>query len=123
LTTVYTAYNGVFRTPIILPAQQFIRLRLTTAITSGRAVYLDKLAMGTMTQMYTQGPFLALFAGSNPFVQGDYTNISFTNSRGAGGVLDTWQTLFARLFYSQVFSNEFILPSSPTPTIADTLIG
>lgn len=124
LTTVYTPQQGVFRTPTILPTQQFLRIRQGgTPLTSGRAVYLARLSMGFMTQLYTSGPFVAAHSGSTPFVFNDYTSLAIVNSRGAGGTLSTFQTLMAQLFSDQIYANELLFPSSATPVVADSLIG
>lgn len=124
LTTNYAAYNGVFRTPVILPAVQKIRLRQTAgnALTTGRSVYIDKLSMGIQQQIYRSGPFIAIHAGSIPFAVNDYSTCQITNSRGAAGTLDTFQTLFSRLFFNTIYSSEFILPSSNTPTLSDNAL-
>lgn len=121
LNTVYTAYNLAFRTPKDLPTEQYIRLRLTTALTSGSSIYLDKLSLGAMVQTYTGGIFVSTHAGSIPFAINDQALVTVTNSRGAAGTLDTWQTAMSILF-PEMASNDLLLPSSNTPTIADTLI-
>ncbi len=123
LTTTYASYTGVFRTPAILPAAQYLRLRLTgTALTTGRTVYLDKLSMGKMTQLGTSFPFFTVHSGSTPFLASDYGTVAITNSRGSGGTLSTFQTLWAQLFTSDMIGNEFLLPSSATPTISDSAL-
>lgn len=124
LTTDYTAYNGVFRTPTIMPSSYAIRYRMSTALSNGRSVYLDKAAVGEeMDQLYTGGPYLAVFAGSIPLLKDDLATVAITNSRGSGGTLDTWQTAMFRLFNNEIQGEELLLPSSATPTIADALIG
>lgn len=122
LTTSYLPQRGVFRTPSILPSTIYLRMRLSTALTTGRSVYFDKASLGLMTQAYTSGPYVAVHAGSTPFLIGDLGTIAVTNSRGAAGVLDTWQTAFTRLF-PEMLSSELLIPSSSVPTIADGLIG
>lgn len=122
LTVNYLPYKGVFRLPYIMPETVRIRVRCTgTALTTGRAVYLDKMSMGEMVQLYTQGPFVAVHSGSVPFRNGTYTTAEITNSRGSGGSLDTWQVLWARLF-PIAYQNEILLPSSGSPNISDLLI-
>lgn len=118
LTTVFTSYRGQFRTPVIMPSAVYIRMRLSTALTNGRTVYLDKSSLGLMTQAYTSGPFACIHAGSIPFLQGDYGTIAITNSRGAAGTYSTFQTLWAQLF-PEMISNEILLPSSSVPNISD----
>lgn len=122
LTTVYTAFNGVFRTPRDLPAVVYIRMRLSVAVPTGQTVYADRGSLGVMSQAYVSGPYVSLHSGSIPFLIGDYGTVAVTNSRGSGGSLDTWQTLMARLL-PEMISEEFLLPSSSAPSIADTLIG
>lgn len=122
LTTEYASYTGIFRTPIVLPSQSYIRIRLSQAYDDSYSFYLDFASLGIMTQCYTSGPFVALHAGSEPFVEGDYAYTEITNARGSGGTLITWQTMFANLF-PIVYTQEIILPSSNTPTISDSLIG
>jgi hypothetical protein len=122
LNTQYASFTGVFRTPMLLPSNGiFLRFHLTTAISNGSNVYIDKASFGQMIQLYTSGPFINVHSGSNPFNQGDFANCQIQNSRGGGGTLNTFQTIFARLFWSQVLSNEWLLPSSSTPTISDQL--
>lgn len=130
LTTNFQSFTGAFRTPSSLPATYYIRLRLSTALTNGRSVYFAKGSLGTMTKCYNSGPYVSVHAGSiglvqweqNPFFQGDFATITITNSRGSGGTLSTFQTLISR-FFSEMYSNEFLLPSSSSPTISDSLIG
>lgn len=122
LSTVFTSYTGVFRTPVIMPNEQYLRIRLTTALTNGRSVYLDFASLGEMLQVYTSGPFVAVHAGSIPFLRTDYGNCQITNGRGPGGTYSTWQTLMARLF-PIMMSYGILLPSSSTPTISDSLIA
>ena len=134
LNTVFTAYNVAFRTPEIMPSVIYLRIQQTVPLQSGRSVYIDKTSLGTMTPAYTTqaggplGPYVAIFSGSTNFIQaitgaqiGDFTTIAVTNSRGAGGTLNTWQTAWALLLPDSV-NNNFLLPSSASPTISDSLI-
>lgn len=122
LSTQYQAFTTTWRTPEILPSQAFLNFRLNTALTNGRSVFVDSASMGVMQQMYTSGPYVAVHSGSVNFVLNDLGTITITNSRGAAGTLSTFQTLWAQL-YPQMLTQEFLLPSSATPTISDTLIG
>ena len=123
-TTNYGAYNGVFRTPSIFPPESYgISIEQSTALSNGATIYLDAAALTEMNQIYTSGPFISCFSGNDPLVIGDYAYSTVTNSRGSGGTLDTWQTLLARLFYPDSLNNEFIFPSSSSPSISDNLIG
>lgn len=122
LTTEFAAYSGQFRLPIILPDEVYVYLGLGVALTSGRTVYIDKASMGQMTQLGVHEPFVAIHSGSTPFVTNDYAQIAVTNSRGAGGTLNTWQTALYRMLFAEVYSNEILFPSSATPSISDSLL-
>lgn len=122
LGTGFSSFTGVFRTPLKMPAAIYVRLRLSVALESGRSVFLDKLSMGEMTQLYSSGPFAACHAGAIPFVTGDYAFLTFTNSRGSGGSLDTFQTLLSRLFASELLGSGLQFPSSDVPTISDSAL-
>lgn len=120
LSTVYTAYTAVFRTPAIMPDTVLIRYR-SNNLTNTRNVYLDRGGLGDMTLLYTGGPSVAVHSGSIPFLIGDYGYATITNSRGAAGTLSTFQTLLDQLF--SLRSLDLLLPSSGTPTISDGLIA
>lgn len=121
LTTVFTSYSGVFRTPLVMPSVYQIRFRMSTALTNGRRVYFDKAAQGLMSQLYTSGPYFACFSGSVLFESGDFGTCTITNSRGVGGTLSTFQTLVDQFLGMREL--DFLLPSSAVPTISDALIA
>ncbi len=123
LTTSYLPQKVAFRTPAILPERTALRLVMGVALTTGRAVYLAKMGLGEMTQHYVAGCSYAIHSGSVPFVLGDFATAAVSNSRGAAGVLATWQTLLARLFPTDAYQNGLLFPSSNAPTISDALIG
>lgn len=123
LNTVFTAYTGIFRTPTILPTTQRLRLRMGTALTNTRNVYVDTGSMGLMTQIYAPiGPYTAIHSGSSAFVLGDYAFCNTTNSRGSGGTLSTWQTLLYQLLPG-IGSTGILFPSAASPSVNDNLIG
>lgn len=122
LTTEYANYGQAFRTPQVMPNAYVIRIRLSTPLTTGRSIYVANTCLTQMSQLYTSGPFVAVFAGADPFAAGDRTTATVTNSRGSGGSLSTFQTLLARLMPQYVYGNELLFPSSSTPSISDTLI-
>lgn len=125
LNTTWRAFNGFFRTPENTPANLSIRYQLTTPLNNGATVYFAKTSMGNMAQAYLQGPFVALHSGNTPFVQSpiaDFATANVTNSRGAGGTLNTWQTVLFRLLSSAV-GVELIWPSSVSPNVSDGLLS
>lgn len=122
LTVGYAAQKFAVRTPAVLPAQQWLRLRLSTALTNGRSVYLDTGGFGLTQQLGPSCPFFATFSGGSPFLLGDQSLTTITNSRGAAGTLSTFQTLCAQLYPQQIISGELLLSSSATPTISDSAL-
>ena len=122
LTVNYTAFKAMFCTPDILPDDVYLDIQLTTAIDAGKIVFVDKLGFGLPFRFYPGGPYLAVFAGSVPFLAGDYATCAVANSRGAGGTIDTLQTAWYRLVYPEVAVNELQLPSSTVPSIPDSVI-
>ena len=115
--------NVVFRLPKLLPSTVKLRLHLSTALTSGKHLLLDRMAMsGTsnstgMSQFYKGGPYIAGFSGtsSTKVLKGDQWTVGFTVSYGAV------QREFERLFGMK--SLGLILPSTTTnATIGDGVI-
>lgn len=123
LTTTWTPYKATFRLPLILPSAIYLDVAVTAGLTAGRSVFLDRFGMGPMTQLYTSGPFLAGHSGSVPLTIGDLAQVLVGNGRGAAGTLNTWQTVFSRLFFGEVFNNELLLPSAAVPTVSDALLA
>lgn len=119
VTTTWLAVSGIFRTPLIQPAVVKLRIRLSTALSVGTNLFIDQLCLSEMTSLYSFGPSFALFSGSTNFFLGDYFTATATNSRGAAGTLNTWQTVFFRLFNR----TNLLLPVDPSPTINDNLIA
>lgn len=119
LTTSFVAYNGTFRTPAVLPSEVKLRLRLSTALTNGRSVYVGKAAMGQGVRQYSGGPYVWIFSGDTPFVQGTYAALVIANDRG--GSLNNFQPLFQQL-YSVMITSELQLPYNSSPTISNQII-
>ena len=55
-TTSWVFHSGVFRMPRALPAAMFLRIRLSTGLSSGSNLFIDHLAMGALTRLYNGGP-------------------------------------------------------------------
>lgn len=127
--TSYNALSGAFRTPTIMPANVRLRMKLTTALTNGKNVYVDYMAITQPAAqayggLYTGGPYMAAFRGStdsidyvtNPAV-GDRWTVAIKNDYG--GVWQTW--LWQNM---NIPALGVPVPSSAnSPTIADTLIS
>lgn len=121
VTTAWRGYTGAFRTPRSLPDEVYLGLYVSGPQTSGTLLYMDRVSTGLMTQTYLGGPFVCGHSANVPLVLNDAATIAVTNSRGAAGTLNTFQTLFWRLF-TVMGSNDLLLPSSPVPTLSDNLI-
>jgi hypothetical protein len=121
-TTSYASFGGSFRTPHVLPATVKLRVRLSTAMSSGSNLFIDRLAMGQATQLYQCGPYLSIFSGAANFYAGDYFTVGITNNHGGASDLRNFQTLMFRLF-PQMQANKLLLPSSGSPTISNSLIA
>ncbi len=124
LTTSFAAKTGVFRTPRVLPSIVFLRIRITTAVSSGTSIFIDHAALAEMREIYRGGPSAAIFSGKTPFTKGttqqagDYFTITVTNNR-AGEFME-W---FDRNF--EMRQKGLILPSDSggSETQADSLIA
>lgn len=81
-TTSYAAHNGVFITPSVMPTGYRLQIGLTTAIDSGKSVHIDDVALAEMTELYTGGPAVAIFAGATKVVKGDKWTVTITNTMG-----------------------------------------
>lgn len=119
LTTSWVPVNGTFRIPEVPPSVMRIQLRMSTALTT-QSVLVSRMAMAPFTSAYRGGFGVTVFSGGTPFTAGDAFNITTTNNRAGASYLGTFQALFDRLFGMR--NNGFLLPSSGTPTQADTKI-
>lgn len=116
-TTSYAAHTAVFRLPEPVPTTVKIRVRLSTAVSTGSSLFIDDLIFGpAMTQMYTGGPYVALVRGATDVAKDDTFTATVTNGREGA-----FQELFDKLFGYP----EKLLPSDTggTETVADSLIG
>lgn len=116
IDTSFVAYNGVFRTPSVLPSTVKLELALTTAITDTKSVVLDDLCLTPMTQLYNGGPFIAGFAGSDNTYLGDQWTFAIGNTLG---VMASW---LERVFALRDKGLQFPYDDGGTETIADSLV-
>jgi hypothetical protein len=119
LTTSYVAYSGTFRLNGTPPATIWLRLRMSTLLTTGDIV-VDDLCMAQANAMYLGGPSLNVFSGATQTELNDGWNVQVTNDYGGASYLGTFQTGFDRLFGMKGLG--LLLPSSGSPNIANTLI-
>jgi hypothetical protein len=81
LTTSFVAKTGVFRTPATMPAQVYLRIRLSTPVSNGTSVFVDEVQLRTMDECYTDGPSVAIFEGATGWMENDIATLTVTNSR------------------------------------------
>lgn len=107
-----------FRTPSELPENTYLRVRISTAVSGTSSVFIDDVALATMTELYRGGPYVAAFAGSKAWIDGDEWTVTTTNDRA--GTLQEW---YNRNF--DMASRNLLLPSdsSGSETIPDTVVS
>ncbi len=87
-TTSFQAVLAAFRTPADMPAQVYLRIRISTAVTNGVSLYLDDVYLGPMDELYTDGPSVTVFDGSTAWLADDEITLTITNDRA--GLLHEW---------------------------------
>lgn len=103
--------SAFFRLPSVVPDVIYLQLRLSTAINSGQAIYLDELVLQPCTQLYPElGPFVASAPGDRLAQAGDRYELDIANT--FAGRIQTW---FSRLYERQLPS-----ATSGSETISDT---
>lgn len=116
LDASHTACNGFFHTPTTLPRAVYLRVSLTTALSTGTSLFLDELCMVAATRLYTGGPYLACFCGPLEFELEDEVTIAVSNDRA--GLLHSWLNRLLDLR-----SKDLLLPTAVSATQDDTLIS
>lgn len=108
----------VFRLPSNIPSIVYLRLRISTAVTSGRKIFLDRMTMAAMEELYAGGPWVSVIGGADPFVIGDRFTMTVTNDRA--GLVQEW---FGRNFNMAQLG--LLLPSNTAggETIPDSVIS
>jgi hypothetical protein len=118
LTTTFVAKTGVFRTPAIMPAQVYLRIRISTAVTNTSSVFVDEVYLGVMTEAYTDGPSLTIFNGSTDWLAGDLATITVSQDRA--GMVHEWLDRILALRESRLL---FPVASGGGETIYDSLVA
>lgn len=116
LSTSWVPVSATFRTPNQLPSSGvFLSLALTTPLPSGYSVYIDRVSVCSMTQLYSGGPYISIFSGNTNLIQGNGFVANIANDYEG-----EFNILFDRLFGMR--SLGLIIPYSATPTIPNSLI-
>jgi hypothetical protein len=78
----FTPQTAVFRTPKDMPAQAYLRIRISSAVSNTTSVFIDEVYLGPMDEAYADGPSLAVFDGSTAWLLDDQITATITNDRG-----------------------------------------
>jgi len=113
LGTTFVPKGAFFRTPRVLPPVIRIRLDLTTALSAGSNMILDRMAMTPAVPAYDSGPSLASFSGATPSAAGDEHKVAVTN------VFGKFQKAFQRNFGMTSLGLRLASNSAGGETIAD----
>lgn len=127
VSTSYVNFNGVFVTPAKMPTTTpyRLRLRLSTAIDSGKSCYVGRLSMAPAKQLYKGGPWLSIHSGNTNVVDGPTPDAWTMAVSNTPGLFAIWleRLLGLRSLGAGVGGDALIIPYSGAPTIADSLIA
>jgi len=118
LTTSFVAKTGVFRTPAAMPAQVYLRIRISTAVSNTSSVFVDEVYLGEMAEAYPGGPSLEVFDGATAWLVDDRITATITNDRA--GLLHEWMDRALGLRESGLI---FPVDAGGTETQADSLVA
>lgn len=93
VSTSWVAIGGYFRTPSVMPATMRLRIRLTTAIDTGKSLYFDDLGFLAPTNLYQGGPYAVIFPGNVPSIVGDFLKATISNDLGGKLQTGCWRLL------------------------------
>jgi len=114
VTTSWQGFSDTFRTPAVPPSQVYFRIRITLAITAGSSLFLDEAYLGPPTELYTDGPLLAIFDGATDFELSDRVTLTIANDRA--GMIHEWMD---RIFSLRENRLLFLTDSPGSETIND----
>lgn len=114
-SSAWTAVNGYFRTPSILPSTIRLRVNLTTAVNAAHSLYVDSLCLYPAAQVYPGGGYVAAFSGSVKFIRGDKFPVTLANNWTPAA---SWPFNFERFFGMRALGQQ--LPISGSNLIAVT---
>lgn len=119
-TTSFVALNGFFQTPSILPTSTpyKFRIRLSTALESGKSVFIDDVSFLEVQPLYTGGPYVAVFSGATASVKGDTFSVAIANDWGG-----KFQKAAERFFGMRTLGLQFPYATGGGQTISESLVA
>lgn len=132
-STSYQTVKGTFQTPTVMPTTARLRIKASTKITTGSIVYIDYMALTAPSTtgyggLYAGGPFLSVFRGSVDLINyvsptiGDYWTVAISNDQASSSPTPlSFNPMLNQL--CGMASLGYILPSSGSPTEANSLIS
>lgn len=124
LSTSYAPANFGFALPEPLPSNVYLRMRLTTALSSGSSLLVDHAALAALSQpgsVAGQTPYLAFFSGATPWAADDGAGTKVLQVTSANNRASQQQELLDKLFDTAELG--WTAPTSGTTIIADNLIA
>lgn len=114
LTTSWSGHGAIWRIADPLPTNVYLRVRLSTALSSGSSLFIDQLAGIAATRLYAGGPYVAAFAGGTNFAKDDTFSIAVANNRSS-----VYQEAVDVFFDSR--ESDRRLPTDGSPTVTNSL--
>lgn len=117
-STTYLKFSTTFRLPAVLPSTVKLKVRLSTAIDSGKSVFIDRVALTPMTQLYAGGPYVAVASGATDMVLNDAWTIAVTVS-STGAI----QKAFDRMFNMRSLGLQLPSATGAAETLDDAMVA
>lgn len=112
-TGSYVGFVTFFITPKVIPATTRLRIHVSTALTSGESVYIDHVCFAEATELYTNGPWGAVFSGATATAKNDRFTFTVTNTQGV------YQEWFERWFGMRALGLQLPSDAAAGETITD----
>ena len=112
-TGSYVGNVAFFITPKVLPAVTRFRINVSAALTSGESMFIDHVCLAEATELYTGGPYGAIFSGGTATVKNDRFTFAVTNAQGV------YQEWFERWFGMRALGLQLPSNAAAGETIAD----
>jgi hypothetical protein len=118
VSSTYAHFSASMVSPIDVPSTAYLQIKLTTALSNGREVYVDEVMLLPMARLAAGGPAVAIVAGSTDSVRGDLATVAISTSTSGEFNLE-----FDRMF--GLYESGLALPASASTsaTISDTLVA